>query len=165
MVVYRSSDSEQRLEQVSLLARAALERWSRFVHLLPSVAVLETHRDALRALVSWYERVCDDENFTDPPPGDASDVLSEIGLSHLRPASDPFAVVQGAVRIAAELVDYRKQLAELRRITEEDEAVDNVLEDQALRPLEAATLSVSQFLDSPVAASRQPLETSRPASS
>ncbi len=137
------------MEQVAILARAGLERWARYVRLIPLVAVLEEHRQALRTLVNWYERVCSHDDFVDEVPTEGEGVLSDLGLSHLRSASDPFAVAQAAVRIAGELVDYRRRLVSYRRLVFEGEPFGELIRQQFLSQLEVASHCVSDFLETP----------------
>ncbi len=138
-----------RFEKIGQIANAALTRWLRVVRLLSHPSVSGDCHDDLRALVSWYERVCVDDLFASPPPASGIRALDEVkhGPGATRTGEDVLLMARDAVAVAEELVDYRR-LLEYRRQLGGVNQTEPQVEELALMNLERATQSACDRLDS-----------------
>lgn len=100
-------DPSPSLEQVTRNAVAALERWRHWVRSLPRVANGE-HRVALQGLVAWYERLCVDDRYANPPPVDGMDALFQTEQERSSATAKELVAARWAVRVAEELVNCRQ---------------------------------------------------------
>lgn len=100
-------------EQTTTTAVAALQHWRHPVRSLPMLGTGE-HGIALRGLVAWYERVCVDERYANPPPADGLGALMLTEQERSAATAEGFLVAWWAIRVAEELVRCR-QLAQEER--------------------------------------------------
>lgn len=91
-------------------AAHALRVWLRQVR--EALVILDTpkYSDAIRGLVSWYERVFFDAEFVEPPPIAGLDaVVDELALAAQPIASlRALADARWAIRVGEELVSWRQ---------------------------------------------------------
>lgn len=145
--VRKAPGSYDRFERVALIAVAGLGRWTRFVRPLPLLSLSDGQHRSLNTLVAWYERVCADERFANPPPTDALQALALL-LPGLPPSSaETLVIARGAIRVAEELVDYRRLLEYRRQLGGVNRANARV-EEFALSSLEQTTQLACDRLDS-----------------
>lgn len=94
-------------------ASTLLRVWRPFIGRLPLLIVGDGRRDAVMALVEWYEHVYQEEGFAADPPLEGLDAL----IDHL--ASTPvdqdvwveLAKARWAVRVAEELANWRRVMS------------------------------------------------------
>ena len=102
-----SAEPVRRKDQVEFLALASIQRLRRVVSPLPVSAQSEDQQRKFRELVAWYERVCVDDRYSNPPPVDGVEALFAMPLGNS--LHDRFvSIVRDAIRVAEELVRYRQ---------------------------------------------------------
>jgi hypothetical protein len=99
-------------DQTLASAVAALHRWRSWVSALPLMqARAGSQLTELRGLAAWYERMCADDCYANPPPTEALDVLDELERDGSETNLERLVVVRWAVRVAHELAQCRSLLA------------------------------------------------------
>ena len=90
------------------IAMASLTRCRRSVCSLPLLAPSEPLHRRLAGLVAWYQRVCEDDRYTNDAPKEGLRALSRMAM--LPKTSDmPSVIVSAkAALVAEELVLYRR---------------------------------------------------------
>lgn len=131
-------DPHRRQEAVTA-AVACLERWRRFVAVLPGLAMAEGDRRSLQGLLDWYDVVCEDDGHQTLPPVDGIDSLLALGRRAPSSVSPSLAVANGAVHLA-------KRLTECRRALDAPDGAP-VVADHSLFELEVVTQASSQRYD------------------
>lgn len=107
-----------------------LRDWSAQVSELPQLLNTDERKRAAGALVRWYERASEDEEYSADPPIEGLDAL----IDELAEAAVPIdahielAQAQWAVRVAEELVRWRSSLVESGDGTREMADATNRLE-------------------------------------
>jgi len=93
------------------VAHTTLERWRKAVRsALLSAEGPEVSLRALRGLAAWYERMCVDSDYHNPPPQEGLGALVLLGgTSELSPRSSQLASAHKAIRLAQELAACRAQ--------------------------------------------------------
>jgi hypothetical protein len=101
-------DGNNAVESSEVFAHSALQDWQWAVQGVASIAVSDEDRTALRGLVTWYERICVDDEYDSPAPADGLDALA----AHEHDADPPLLwrdlVFHWAVRVAQELAECRR---------------------------------------------------------
>ncbi len=105
--VLHTSENDRAVEKSSALARSALDHWKPAVRGIPFLDPSGETSAALSRLVDWYERICIDDLYNKPAPLACLDALIVIERSH---SSRRVVMTHWAVRVAQELVEYRREL-------------------------------------------------------
>lgn len=98
---------QRSFRRLNSIAAAALERWRQAVRSLPAIAASE-HGTALRGLVSWYERLCVDERYSNPPPSEGLDALFLVEQERSSSTARVLVAARWAIRVAEELARCRQ---------------------------------------------------------
>jgi hypothetical protein len=106
-----SPDPLQSFEHLSQHAVVALERWRHWVRSLTMLASGE-HRVALRGLVAWYERLCVDGGYANPPPADGMDALFQTEQERSSATAQGLVGARWAIRVAEELANCRQLVSQ-----------------------------------------------------
>ena len=89
-------------------ATAALESWRPTVVAVPRWTRTSNRAEPLGDLVSWYERICRDRDYRDPPPVEGLDALvDELASAPSDGARDHLGLARWAIRVAEELAYWR----------------------------------------------------------
>ena len=89
------------------IAMASLGRCRRSVCALPLFAPFERLLRGLNGLVAWYQRVCEDDRYTNAAPVEGLRALSRMLTDPKTSDLPSVAVSAKAVRVAEELVAFR----------------------------------------------------------
>lgn len=89
------------------VARSSLVRWEHTVRMVLRMSGSEEARNVMHGLASWYERMCIDAEYSNPPPEDGVDAMMALGPMPADSPRDPLMVTFRAVQVARELATCR----------------------------------------------------------
>jgi len=105
-----AADCPPPLDGTLRIAMASLGRCRRSVCALPLFAPSERLHRGLIALVAWYERLCEDDRYTNDALDEGLRALARITVSPKTSTIPSVIVSARAVRVAEELVAYRRAM-------------------------------------------------------
>jgi len=106
----RTTDPAVTVDQATIVAVAAIERWRRTVRVLPLLVGSDELRLALRGLSAWFERVCVDADYVTEAPADGIEALHRITRLNTGTPAPEVLVAWWVVRVAHEVVKCRRRL-------------------------------------------------------
>lgn len=95
-------------------AAAVIQRWRTWVRALAIMEGQSEKSTELRGLAAWYERLCADERYSNPPPSDAIEALHWLERRGSGIGRERLAGIHGAVRVGEELTRYRRTAQDQR---------------------------------------------------
>lgn len=107
----RRSDAINRLDHYTKVVVARMERVHPRVRSLPSLVSGEESRASLRRLVTWFERICVDDQYSSPAPEDGIRAMSRAAHPSTGLSGDDVASARWAVHLADEVADCRSHRA------------------------------------------------------
>jgi hypothetical protein len=125
------TDLELAIERATVVAVAAMERWSRTVRALPLRVRSNELCLALRGLSAWYERLCVDDQYAMSGPADGIEALHRITHLTTELPTQEMLTAWWAVRVAEEV-------AECRRLVASSDDADGIGLEVAMSRLEVA---------------------------